>query len=168
YGGYVVATLRGGVPVDEMPEPLHVVRWRAGQPHTLLISGQLTAAVLLLVVGSDLFVHALNQAASALSISALILALVVVPMATELPETLNSVLWVRSRDDMLAFGNVAGSATFQSCVLAFIGVVFTTWHPGAGGVISGVVTLVTAIFLLVTLRRGRAHGALLLCAGLPW
>ena len=168
YGGYVVATLRGGVPVDEMPEPLHVVRWRAGQPHTLLISGQLTAAVLLLVVGSDLFVRALNQAASALNVPTLILALVVVPLATELPETLNSVLWVRSRDDMLAFGNVAGSSAFQSCVLAFIGVVFTTWRPGPGGLISGVVTLATAVFLLAVLWRGRAHGALLLCAGLPW
>jgi len=156
YGGYVVAT------------PLHVVRWRAGQPHTLLISGQLTAAVLLLVVGSDLFVRALNQAASALNVPTLILALVVVPLATELPETLNSVLWVRSRDDMLAFGNVAGSSAFQSCVLAFIGVVFTTWRPGPGGLISGVVTLATAAFLLAVLWRGRAHGALLLCAGLPW
>jgi len=168
YGGYIVATLRGGVPVEEMPEPLHIVRWRSGQPNPLLISAQLAAAVLLLVVGSNLFVNALNQAASALSISALILALVVVPMATELPETLNSVLWVRSRDDMLAFGNVAGSATFQSCVLAFIGVVFTTWRPGVGGLISGVLTLVTASVLLVVLWRGRAHGALLLCAGLPW
>jgi hypothetical protein len=34
----------------------------------------------------------------------LVLALVIVPVATELPETLNSVLWVRSNDDMLAFG----------------------------------------------------------------
>ena len=62
-------------------------------------------------------------------------------MATELPETLNSVLWVRSRDDTLAFGNVAGSATFQACVLSFIGLTFTSWRPGAAGVISGALTL---------------------------
>ena len=68
------------------------------------------------------------------------LALVIVPVATELPETLNSVLWVRTDDDMLAFGNVAGSATFQSCVLAAIGVVFTTWHPGRRDYISATLT----------------------------
>ena len=66
-------------------------------------------------------------------VAELVLALVIVPIATELPETLNSVLWVRTNDDMLAFGNVAGSATFQSCVLATIGVVFTTWSLGFGG-----------------------------------
>lgn len=168
YAGYVLATLRGSVPVEDMPEPLHIVRWRPGQPHALLVSLQLIAAVLLLVLGSELFVHALNQTATALQVPALVLALIVVPIATELPESLNSVLWVRSNDDMLAFGNVAGSATFQSCVLAFIGVVFTTWRPGGAGLISGYVTLATAAGVLVVLWRGRAHGGLLVCALIPW
>jgi len=89
-------------------------------------------------------------------------------VATELPETLNSVLWVRTDDDMLAFGNVAGSATFQSCVLAAIGVIFTTWHPGSAGVISATLTLLTAAFLLALLWRGQARGAMLMLAAVPW
>jgi cation:H+ antiporter len=93
---------------------------------------------------------------------------VIVPVATELPETLNSVLWVRTNDDMLAFGNVAGSATFQSCVLASIGVVFTTWHPGSAGLISATLTVLTAAFLLTLLWNGRARGALLMLAIVPW
>ena len=92
----------------------------------------------------------------------------IVPVATELPETLNSVLWVRSNDDALAFGNVAGSATFQSCVLAAIGVVFTTWNPGAGGLISAGLTVATAAFLLALLWRGTARGWLLALAVVPW
>ena len=129
---------------------------------------QLAGAVLLLVVGSELFVRALSEAASALHVSPLVLALVVVPIATELPETLNSVLWVRSHDDMLAFGNVAGSATLQSCVLAFIGLVFTSWRPGAGGLVSAYLTLGTAATLLALLWRGRVRGVLLMCTALPW
>ncbi|MBV9525778.1 MAG: sodium:calcium antiporter [Candidatus Dormibacteraeota bacterium] len=168
YAGYVLATLRGGTPVEEMPEPLHIVRWRAGQPHALLITLQLAVAVGMLVAGSQLFVDALHSTADALRAPELVLALVIVPLATELPETLNSVLWVRTRDDMLAFGNVAGSATFQSCILAFIGLVFTSWKPGGSGVVSGVLTLLTAGFLLAVLARGRAHGGVLLLAGLPW
>jgi cation:H+ antiporter len=168
YAGYVVSTLRGGVPVEEMPEPLHLVRWRAGAPHTFYVAIQLAVAVALLVVGSELFVSAISQTASALRVSALLLALVVVPLATELPETLNSVLWVRSRDDVLAFGNVAGSATFQACVLGFIGVVFTSWRPGGGGIVGGVLTLVTALLLLVVLWRGQARGVVLVLAVLPW
>ena len=132
-----------------MPEPLHIVRWRPGEPHPVLVTVQLAIAVAILILGSQLFVIALNQTASALHVGELVLALVIVPIATELPETLNSVLWVRSNDDMLAFGNVAGSATFQSCVLATIGVMFTTWSLSSGGVISAVLTIATAAYLLV-------------------
>ena len=168
YAGYVYATLRSGSPSVDLPEPLHVVRWRAGTPHAALISLQLLGAVVLLVVGSTLFVDALGKTAETLHVAPLILALVAVPVATELPETLNSVLWVRSRDDTLALGNVAGSATFQSCVLGFIGVTFTTWRPGAGGVIGGVITLVTAAALLLLLRHGRAPAYALIGAAMPW
>jgi cation:H+ antiporter len=144
------------------------VRWRPGEPHPVLVTLQLLIAVTLLVVGSQLFVTALDRTASALQIPALVLALVIVPVATELPETLNSVLWVRTNDDMLAFGNVAGSATFQSCVLAAIGVVFTTWHPGSAGLISATLTVLTAAFLLALLWNGRARGTLLMLAMVPW
>ncbi len=168
YAVYVVATLRGSAAAGESPEPLHIVRWRPGEPHRVLVTLQLIIAIAVLVVGSQLFVTALNQTATALQVPALVLALVIVPVATELPETLNSVLWVRTHDDMLAFGNVAGSATFQSCVLAAIGVVFTTWHPGSAGLISATLTLVTAVFLLALLWRGEARGALLMLAASPW
>jgi cation:H+ antiporter len=168
YAVYVVATLRGSASAGVSPEPLHIVRWRPGEPHPVLVTVQLLIAIGLLVVGSQLFVTALDQTASALQIPQLVLALVIVPVATELPETLNSVLWVRTNDDMLAFGNVAGSAAFQSCILAAIGIVFTTWQPGSAGLISATLTLVTAVFLLALLWRGQARGALLALAALPW
>ena len=168
YAAYVIATLRGSAATEEMPEPLHFVRWREGAPHPALITLQLAAAVVLLVIGSQLFVTALDTAAAALSISPLILALIVVPMATELPEALNSVLWVRTNDDGLAFGNVAGSSAFQATVLAFVGVVFTTWHPGANGIIGAAITLATGAGLLCALWNGRARGWVLMLAAIPW
>ena len=168
YAIYVVATLRGSAAAGDSPEPLHIVRWRPGEPHPVLVTVQLVIAVAILIVASQLFVTALDRTASALQIPAMVLALVIVPVAIELPETLNSVLWVRTNDDMLAFGNVAGSATFQSCVLASIGVVFTTWHLGSAGVISVTLTLLTAAFLLALLWSGRARGSLLMIAIAPW
>lgn len=168
YAVYVVATLRGSGSAGESPEPLHIVRWRRGEPHPVLVTVQLVIAIGLLVLGSQLFVSALDRTASALEIPILVLALVIVPIATELPETLNSVLWVRTDDDALAFGNVAGSATFQSCVLAAIGVVFTTWQPGSAGYISATLTVLTAAYLLVLLWRGKAHGGLLMLVLIPW
>ena len=168
YGLYVRATLRGGEPADDMPEPLHLMRWRTGPPHGGVVIAQLVGAVLALVVGSDLFVRALNDVATSLHTNPLTLALVVTPVATELPEVLNSVFWVRSGDDALAFGNVAGSAAFQACILGFIGLSFTPWRPDFNGVLSGLLTLGTAVYLFLIMRRGSAHGRLLLLAGIPW
>jgi cation:H+ antiporter len=168
YAAYVIATLRGSGAAGESPEPLHIVRWRPGKPNPMLVIAQLGIAVGLLIAGSQLFVTALDRTAAALQIPALVLALVIVPVATELPETLNSVLWVRTDDDMLAFGNVAGSATFQSCVLAAIGVIFTSWHLGSAGVISATLTMLTAAFLLALLWRGQARGSVLALAAAPW
>ena len=168
YGLYVRATLAGGEPSERAPEPLHLVRWRLGEPHTALVAVQLIVAVLALVAGSDIFVRALNDVAASLHANPLTLALVVIPVATELPETLNSVLWIRSGDDALAFGNVAGSAAFQACILGFIGLTFTPWRPGASGVLSGLLTLATGVGLLVLLRNGRAHGRWLALAAVPW
>ncbi len=168
YGLYVRATLRGGDPTETMPEPLHLVRWRGGEPPSFMVAAQLVGAVAMLIVGSDLFVRALDDVAGTLHTNPLTLALIVIPVATELPETLNSVLWVRSDDDHLAFGNVAGSAAFQSCILGFIGLSFTPWRPDLNGVLSGLLTLAIAVYLFVLLRRGSAHGRWLLLAGIPW
>ena len=170
YGGYVRATLLSGGPTDEAPEPLHLFRFgqRAAQPPSWAVVLQLGVSVAMLIAGSDLFVKALNDTATALHTNPLILALIVVPVATELPETFNSVLWIRSGDDHLAFGNVAGSAAFQACVLGFVGVTFTPWRPGFGGVLSGLLTLGVGIGLLLLLRNGRARGRWLLLAAVPW
>ncbi|MGH7721395.1 MAG: sodium:calcium antiporter [Candidatus Dormibacteria bacterium] len=168
YAYYVRATLRGGEPTEAGPEPLHLVRWRGGEPASVWVVVQLVGAVAMLIVGSDLFVRALNDVASTLHTNPLTLALIVIPVATELPETLNSVLWVRSGSDGLAFGNIAGSAAFQACVLGFIGLSFTPWRPDLNGVVGGLLTLATALYLVILLRHGSAHGRWLLLAGAPW
>ena len=167
YALYVRATLAGGEPSEERPEPLHLVRWHS-EPHAAFIATQLALSVAMLIVGSDLFVTALNDVATSLHSNPLTLSLIVIPVATELPETLNSVLWVRSHDDHLAFGNVAGSAAFQACVLGFIGLTFTPWRPDFNGILSGVLTMAVAIYLLGVLRRGGGHGRLVLLAAVPW
>lgn len=170
YVVYVVLTLRGSAPTEETPEPLHLLRWREKiEPPPTVVVLQLLLSVAGLILGSKLFVDALDQASMSLGISALLLAIVLVPFATELPETFNSVLWVRSGDDGLAFGNIAGAAAFQACILGAIGLAFTSWNPGGPGVASAALTLLSGTGLLLLLgRRGTAPGYLLVLAGLPW
>jgi cation:H+ antiporter len=130
-----------------------------------VVAAQLLVGAILLAVASGLFVSAIRSAATDLGLSALLVAVVAVPFATELPECLNSVLWIRSGDDGLAIGNVAGAAAFQACILGFVGVSFTTWQLGGAGLLSAACAFATGLGLL---RGGRAHGGWLLVAALPW
>ncbi|HYA00029.1 MAG TPA: sodium:calcium antiporter [Candidatus Binatia bacterium] len=171
YAGYAGGTLREKGKEGRMPEPLHFVRWRTDPPPGAVVAIQLIVAVALLVVSSDLFVHGLQGAASSLGIDPLILAVIIVPFATELPEAANSAIWVHARDDGLALGNVFGAAAFQACILGFVGISFTSWDPkhlGAAGLISAGCAFGAGLYLLGVLRRGQAHGGWLLVAALPW
>ncbi len=171
YARYVRATLRGGAPSEHMPEPLHILRLdddRRGQPQPWAIALQLVFAIALLVAGAEMFVHGLDRLAGVLSIPPLLLSLVLVPIATELPETLNSVLWVHARRDGLAFGNVAGAVTFQACLLGALGLAFTPWNPGRLGVINLALTLAGGLYTLALLHDGRCRGWRLALNAVPW
>jgi cation:H+ antiporter len=168
YAGYARATLRERKADRGAPEPLHFIRWRAGPPPWSVVAAQLLIGAILLAVGSGLFVDAIHTAATSLGLSALLVAIIAVPFATELPECLNSVLWIRSGDDGLAIGNVAGASAFQACILGFIGISFTTWQLGSAGLLSAACAFATGLYLLGLLRRGRAHGGWLVVAALPW
>ena len=166
---YVRQVLQTNEPGTDMPEPLHLLRWDADRRvGALAITIQLVLSVGLLIFASDLFVSAINSAASILHMDALTVAVVLVPVATELPETMNSVLWVRTNDDGLAFGNIAGSAVFQACLLGALGLSFTSWHVGTNGLLSMGVTLCTATALFALFWRGQARGKWLALALLPW
>ena len=67
-----------------------------------------------IIAGAELFVNGVEDDRQSLGIATLVLALVLAPLATELPEKANSVLWVRAGKDSLALGNVTGAMVFQS------------------------------------------------------
>ena len=71
--------------------------------------------------------HELLEIAEHLGVPALVLALVLAPLATELPEKANSFFWVREAKDTLALGNITGAMVFQSTLPIAIGLVFTSW-----------------------------------------
>jgi len=167
YARHVRATLSGTDPATEDPGPLHLRR-RAQCPAAAAIALQLALSVAMLVGGAELFVRALESAGHAVRISPLLLSLVVVPLATELPEMFNSVLWVRDREDGLAAGNVLGATAFQACVPGALGLAFTDWSPGPLGLANAGLTLAAGLSAAALLRDGRTRGSLLLLGVLPW
>jgi cation:H+ antiporter len=86
--------------------------------------------------------------------------LIITPVATELPEVLNSGFWIRRRKDTLAFGNVSGAMVFQSAFPVTIGILFTDWalslRPGDATflpALSCVLALLSGAMLLFLVRR---------------
>ncbi len=86
-----------------------------------------------MIIGARLFVANIQTVADRLDVPVLILALILSPLATELPEKFNSVIWVRQRKDTLAMGNISGAMVFQSCIPVSVGLIFTPWELDAAG-----------------------------------
>ncbi|MBU0499017.1 MAG: sodium:calcium antiporter [Gammaproteobacteria bacterium] len=116
---------------------------------------QLVLSLALLVLGAKGFIHGIEAAAPLLGISALVLSLMIVPVATELPEKVNSILWIRKRKDTLAFGNITGAMVFQGTLLPAIGIMLTPWIPQKEVLAGVVVTLLAAAWLRLLVYRGR-------------
>ena len=88
---------------------------------------QLLAGLSLLVIGAKVFVHGVEQASSLFGVSALVVSLLIVPIATELPEKVNSILWIRRGRDTLAFGNITGAMVFQGTIIPAAGMLLMPW-----------------------------------------
>jgi Ca2+/Na+ antiporter len=91
----------------------------------------------------------------AFGISALLLSLIIIPIATELPEKVNSILWIRRKKDTLAFGNITGAMVFQGTLLPAIGIMLTPWEPRVEVLTGVIITLIAATWLRIS---ARAHG----------
>lgn len=132
-----------GSDVDEDISPLHFDR-RNLEPALWLVIVQSIAGVAILVFGAHLFVGELHDASVATGIPALVLSLIITPIATELPEKMNSILWIRQKKDTLALGNISGAMVFQSSISPAIGMTFTRWELDSQAIACVVVALASS------------------------
>jgi len=116
---------------------------------------QLAIGLVLIVLGAKGFVYGIEALSAWVGLSALALSLLIVPVATELPEKVNSILWIRRHRDTLAFGNITGAMVFQGSLLPAIGVMLTPWEPRPEVLLGIALTLLAGIYLYVLARRGK-------------
>ena len=95
-------------------------------PRLRVINLQVLVALGFIIVGAVFFVDAVEHLATTLGVSEVLLALVIAPVATELPEKFNSIIWVRQNKDTLAMGNITGAMVFQSCIPTVVGLVLAS------------------------------------------
>jgi cation:H+ antiporter len=159
YCFYIRRTLGAGGAVqgEESLEPLIFERRaeRRRDPGLGLCLLQLLVGLAAMVGGAHLFVEELIGIADSLGVDPLVLALILAPLATELPEKVNSFFWVREGKDALALGNISGAMVFQSTIPVGIGLLFTDWDLEGKAVLSIGLGLAGGLLAYLSLPRGR-------------
>jgi cation:H+ antiporter len=166
YGLYTARTIRRGGDADEQEElkPLWFDRTKDA-PRTWRIAAQFLVSLAAIIGGAELFVSGVESIAKSLGVSALIISLLLAPLATELPEKANSVLWMRNGKDVLAAGNITGAMAFQATIPVALGLLLTTWDLDRYAVAAAVAGIAGGAVALWTLPRGRRVGVV---PGLVW
>ncbi len=127
---------------------------------------QTALALALIIAGARLFILAVDDIGRLFHVSPLAFSLLVAPLATELPEKFNSVIWVRGRKDTLALGNMTGAMVFQASFPVSIGLLLTPWELHGEAAVAAVIALAAGAVLYATVRfRGRLTARLLLVQG---
>jgi cation:H+ antiporter len=159
YAVYVWQEARGeqGEAEGEL-EPLKFAP-RAEHPPTVLAVLQTTLAVVVIYFASKVFVGQIGVLGRQLGLPPQLLALLVSPVATELPETLNAIIWVRQGKIRLALANISGAMMIQATVPSAFGIFFTPWLLDPALIVAGGVTLVAIVALWAGFRSGRMSRA---------
>jgi cation:H+ antiporter len=140
---------------DDELEPLKLQPRRAS-PTTLAVVLQTAATLVVIFLASQLFVRQLEWAGPAMGLSPIVVALLLSPVATELPEVMNAIIWVRQGKTPLALANLSGAMMIQATVPSGIGLLGTPWHFDAPLILAGIATMLSVTYLLVLFRTGKA------------
>src|SRR3989475_10375964 len=136
------------------------VRFLPSSPPLWLVLAQTVISFGAIILGARFFADFVEDFSHAMGFNTLLVALILAPLATELPEAANSLIWTRDGKDVIALGNVAGAMVFQSTIPVTIGVLLTPWQLGQFGTVAAVVSLLSGLLIYVQLRMRARENAL--------
>lgn len=164
YGLYVWRELRCGGTEEEAPEPLRF-QPHADDPAMWRVILQSALALAVIAIASRIFVTQIEVIGLALGLSAHLVALVLSPVATELPETVNALIWVRQGKERLALANISGAMMIQATIPSSLALFFTPWLFDESLIVAGVLTTVAVGYLWWLFQRGHVNARWLVPVG---
>jgi cation:H+ antiporter len=138
-------------------EPLKI-RPRDAEPRLGWALLQTLAALVVIFFAARIFVGRLEEMAISLGLAPQVAALLLSPIATELPEMMNALIWVRQGKERLALANISGAMMIQATVPTAFGLFFTPWRLDPALLLSAGITAAAVLYLLLAFRRGQVRG----------
>jgi cation:H+ antiporter len=135
-------------------EPLRLQPQRA-TPTRGGVLGQVAVTLALIFGAAQLFVAQLEWAGPALGLPSVVVALLISPVATELPEVMNAIIWVRQGKTQLALANISGAMMIQATVASGIAILLTPWMFDTPLVLAGLTTMSSVGYLLWLLSHNK-------------
>jgi cation:H+ antiporter len=172
YASYAVVILKLRRSAEtEVEHGLHLERVLGGNPfdpHGRSTVMQVLIGVVAILIGAYVFVDQIVFLSQHANLSPGVLSLILSPLATELPEKYNAVVWIRQSKDNLALANITGAMVFQSCIPVALGLIFTPWHLTSAELLGGAIAVFSAALLYVNLRDGELGTPTLIVGGVAY
>ena len=169
YASYTVVMLRlkraAGAVVDHGLYLESIFRGNPHEPRGWVIAVQVTVGVLAILLGAVEFVDQIIVFSAHAHLNPGVLSLILSPLATELPEKYNSVVWIRQSKDHLALANITGAMVFQSCIPVALGLAFSPWHLTNAELLAGSIALASVVILYINLRDSELGTPTLMIGG---
>jgi cation:H+ antiporter len=153
YAAYTWTEMRDGGDASEgEPEALKF-QPKSTDPNLVVAVGQTVLALVIIFAASQVFVNQLTIIGPWLGIPSAVVALLLSPIATELPETMNAIIWIRQGKHRLALANISGSMMIQATIPTALGLFFTPWLFDGALALAAAITASSVLGLLMLLRR---------------
>ncbi len=151
---------RGMTELIEESEELTFARW---VPESLIfqrvaLATQILVAVVLLYFGSRYLVSSVAMIAQGINVNPLGLAVIIIPAATAIPETITALIWGYRGKDTLSIGALVGEKILYSTFYPALGLFLTSWVLDIHAIFSVIVTTLVSLILLYFILKNR----------LPW
>lgn len=166
YALYVWREITSGHGAGDESEELEPLKFRPAKPDLKWALLQTAAALIVIATASAIFVAQLEAIGDLAGLQPHLVALLLSPVATELPETMNAIIWVRQGKAKLALANISGAMMIQASIPSALGLFFTPWRFDTTLLVSGIVTGIAMIAMLILFRRGRMDARVLTAIGL--
>lgn len=111
-----------------------------------LLAIMVLAGIAFLLAGSTVLVRGINNLYLQTGINQELITILLVPIGTIVPETMNSVLWAARGKTSLAIGAMAGEEMYFATFFPALGILASRWYITTNGIVA---VLLTSVFSIV-------------------